>query len=90
MGMEAALVLAVRLVNAALWTLVLIKIARNGPVTGLTRMLMCVLLGSSFWLFVLGGLVQYNVSVSVARLMATAFTAIAGIIGVALLTRGKI
>jgi hypothetical protein len=90
---DATWMLATRLINAIAWTLVLSRLVRSDkPVTGLTRQLICGLIFVGFWVLAFGTLAQSGlVAPNIVRFAYTGYTAVAAIIGVALLSlRGRI
>lgn len=85
-------VLVARFINALIWTPLLWKIVHNGPITGVTRALLTVVLFVGFWVFVLAGLATAGfVDAVFVRYVLTAYIAATAIVGITLLSmRGKI
>lgn len=79
--------LAIRLVNALLWTSVVLTILhRDKPVTPLIRRLISTILLFGMWVLVIGGIVPLGFPGEAARMVYTIFTAYAGLIALAIVT----
>lgn len=82
-----AAALALRVVNAVLWLLVVVRILRHDrPVSALTRKLISLVLLFGMGILVLGALVPFGFPGELARLIYTAFTAFAGLIALGIIT----
>lgn len=92
MDLTSLAMFLIRLFNAVVWTFLLFKIVSNGPVTGLTRLLISSLIFLGFWILTLGTLTNLGIlDGSIVRMVYTGYTAVAAIVGVTLLSmRGKI
>lgn len=86
---EDVAIFCVRLANALIWTVLGYRILRGGTkaVHPFTRRLIIVLLVAGYWLLSSGGLVQLiGLPGDLVRLVYTAYTAAAGVIGIALIS----
>jgi hypothetical protein len=79
--------LAIRAINAFLWTIVCVRIVQHDqPVPRIIRLLIVTVILGGMWVLTFGGLAPFGVPGEVARFIYTAYTAYAGIIAVAIVT----
>jgi len=77
----------IRLVNAIIWTLLCIKIYKNGvPVISLVRTMFLSVFFFGMWVFVIGSLTAYGFPGEAARFIYTAFTAYSLVIALAIIS----